>query len=173
MVSALPSVKVLVTGGGGFLGRYLCQTLLRRKRLNGRALDSIAILDTGADTHVPCDTKVQVFPHGPTNQASSAIRVENYRGDITDRKLVEKAMQPGSEGGHVTIFHLASVMSGEGEEEFDKCVAVNLGEYFFPFFRVTRTNAHVSKMAIDGSKGHPSLPSPILPYRPQMARKTC
>ena len=35
-------------------GRYLCQTLLRRKRFDGKRLDSIAILDAGADTHVAC-----------------------------------------------------------------------------------------------------------------------
>lgn len=127
MASAAPTVKVVVTGGGGFLGRYLCQTLLRRKRLNGRALESIAILDAGADTHVPCDTKVQVFPNGPTNGASSNIRLETYRGDITDRKLVQEVLRPGPGCGGVTVFHLASIMSGQGEEEFDKCLNVNLG----------------------------------------------
>ena len=44
----------MVAGGKGFLGRYLCQHLLRRRRVHGRPLDTIAILDAGADTHVGC-----------------------------------------------------------------------------------------------------------------------
>jgi nucleoside-diphosphate-sugar epimerase len=55
---AAGGVKVIVTGGRGFLGRYLCQTLLRRRRLNGRPLDTLAILDAGADTHVGCGASV-------------------------------------------------------------------------------------------------------------------
>lgn len=51
---AAGSVKVVVTGGKGFLGRYLCQTLLRRRRVSGRPLDTLAILDAGADTQVSC-----------------------------------------------------------------------------------------------------------------------
>lgn len=52
--AAASSVKVVVTGGKGFLGRYLCQTLLRRRRVSGRPLDTLAILDAGADTQVSC-----------------------------------------------------------------------------------------------------------------------
>lgn len=52
--AAAGSVKVLVTGGKGFLGRYLCQTLLRRRRVHGLPLDTLAILDAGADTQVGC-----------------------------------------------------------------------------------------------------------------------
>lgn len=52
--AAVGSVKVVVTGGKGFLGRSLCQTLLRRRRVHGMPLDTLAILDAGADTQVDC-----------------------------------------------------------------------------------------------------------------------
>lgn len=117
--------RVVITGGDGFLGRCLAQTLLRRKRLNGQALESIAILDAGADTVVSCDTQVQVFPHGQT-QGSPSIKVERHRGDITDKQLVHDVLRPPRAECGVTVFHLASIMSGQGEADFDKCLNVNL-----------------------------------------------
>lgn len=122
-----PSCKVVVTGGGGFLGRYLCQTLLRRKCINGRPIESIGILDAGADTHMECDTEVQVFPNGPTGDPhNSSVKLERYRGDITDKKLVGEILRPRVPGQEVAVFHLASIMSGQGESDFDKCLTVNL-----------------------------------------------
>eukprot|EP00624_Nannochloropsis_granulata_P002434 evm.model.NODE_2219_length_28325_cov_37.384148.8 len=169
MASAAPTIKVVVTGGGGFLGRYLCQTLLRRKRLNGRALESIAILDDIlGDTHVPCDTKVQVFPNGPTNGASSNIRLESYRGDITDRKLVQEVLSPRPGSGGVVVFHLASIMSGQGETQFDKCLSVNLGTSASIHFLGHGVVMAFFILAVMGlSRTHllffpPSLPPPFL-----------
>jgi nucleoside-diphosphate-sugar epimerase len=49
-----PTTRVVVTGGGGFLGRYLIQTLLRRRVVAGSVVDSIAVLDAGRDTQAIC-----------------------------------------------------------------------------------------------------------------------
>jgi thioester reductase-like protein len=51
----MPGQHIVVSGGGGFLGRYLIQTLVRRRVLcGGQAIKSIAILDAGQDTEAKC-----------------------------------------------------------------------------------------------------------------------
>jgi hypothetical protein len=39
---------------------------------------------------------------------------------------MRQALRPQREGQQVTVFHLASVMSGEGEADFEKCYRVNV-----------------------------------------------
>lgn len=93
---------MVVTGGKGFLGRYLCQTLLRRRRVHGRPLDTLAILDAGADTQVGCDTAVQVFPNGPDQHSvHKGIQLQQFGGDITDKGLVAEALRPRVPGQQV------------------------------------------------------------------------
>lgn len=103
-------MKVLITGGGGFLGSQLCQKLLQRGELTGPSgrpepMERIVLLD--AAFHRP----------------ASDPRVEQLRGDISDRATVFAAVGPAAD---VAIFHLASMVSGECEERFDDALRVNL-----------------------------------------------
>lgn len=98
-------MKVLITGGGGFLGSQLCQQLLAPGSLNGRSIDQIVLLDA--------------FFREPHADA----RVKQVAGDISDRDVVFTAM--GNDADTV-IFHLASMVSGECEERFDDALRVNL-----------------------------------------------
>ena len=103
-------MKVIITGGGGFLGSQLCQKLLDRGELTGPSasaekIGEIVMLDA-------------VF-HRP----STDPRVRQIIGDISDRDTVFSAI--GS-GAATAIFHLASMVSGECEERFDDALRVNL-----------------------------------------------
>ena len=103
-------MKVIITGGGGFLGSQLCQKLLRRGELTGpsgapETIREIVLLD--AAFHRPADD----------------TRVRQIKGDISDRAAVFAAV--GS-GAATAIFHLASMVSGECEERFDDALRVNL-----------------------------------------------
>ncbi|MEO6742101.1 MAG: NAD-dependent epimerase/dehydratase family protein [Chthoniobacteraceae bacterium] len=103
-------MKVIITGGGGFLGSQLCQKLLDRGELTGPSsaaekIGEIVLLDA-------------VF-HRP----STDPRVRQIIGDIGDRDTVFSAI--GSEA-ETAIFHLASMVSGECEERFDDALRVNL-----------------------------------------------
>ena len=103
-------MKVIITGGGGFLGSQLCQKLLRRGELTGPSgtpekIREIVLLD--AAFHRPADDP----------------RVRQIKGDISDRATVFAAI--GSEAA-TAIFHLASMVSGECEERFDDALRVNL-----------------------------------------------
>ncbi|MFZ4596097.1 MAG: NAD-dependent epimerase/dehydratase family protein [Verrucomicrobiaceae bacterium] len=103
-------MKVIITGGGGFLGSQLCQQLLLRGALTGPSggpekIEQIVLLD--AHFHLP----------------ASDARVVQMKGDIGDRDTVFSAV-----GGAAatSIFHLASMVSGECEERFDDALRVNL-----------------------------------------------
>jgi len=103
-------MKVIITGGGGFLGSQLCQKLLQRGQLTGpsgsaESIDEIVLLDA-------------IFARLATN-----ARVRQVSGDISNRAVVLSAI--GSDPA-VSIFHLASMVSGECEERFDDALRVNL-----------------------------------------------
>jgi D-erythronate 2-dehydrogenase len=103
-------MKVIITGGGGFLGSQLGQKLLDRGELTGPSgvvekIGEIVLLDA-------------VF-HRPSNDP----RVRQITGDISDRDTVFSAI--GSDAA-TAIFHLASMVSGECEERFDDALRVNL-----------------------------------------------
>lgn len=103
-------MHILITGGGGFLGHQLCQKLLQRGELTGPSgaperIDRITLLDAA-------------FPR-PIADA----RVRAVTGDISRRDDVFAAA--GSDAA-TSIFHLASMVSGECEERFDDALRVNL-----------------------------------------------
>ena len=101
-------MHVLITGGAGFLGQGLTEELLRRGRLRGadgveRSIERIVLADiVGAPQHDP--------------------RVEQLVGDITDRALLERAV----DGQTTAIFHLAAIVSGQAEADFDLGMRVNV-----------------------------------------------
>ena len=103
-------MKVIITGGGGFLGSQLCQKLLDRGELTGPSgavekIREIVLLDA-------------VF-----HRATTDPRVRQITGDISQRDTVFSAI--GSDAA-TAIFHLASMVSGECEERFDDALRVNL-----------------------------------------------
>lgn len=98
-------MKIIITGGGGFLGHQLCQKLLDRGTLGDRPIGEIVLLDA--------------FFHLPATDA----RVRQVKGDISDRATVFDAVGKDAD---TTIFHLASMVSGECEERFDDALRVNL-----------------------------------------------
>ncbi|HEY6865049.1 MAG TPA: D-erythronate dehydrogenase, partial [Burkholderiales bacterium] len=98
-------MKVVITGGGGFLGAKLAGALLARGSLAGGSVDRIVLVD-------------QAFPPLPRDP-----RLETLAGDVSDPALVARAITPDTRA----IFHLAAVVSGAAEADFDLGMRVNLG----------------------------------------------
>lgn len=101
-------MKILITGGGGFIGYRLAQTLLTRGTLadvEGKQakISEIVLLD-------------MAFPPQPDPRLKCVV------GDLTDRALLAEIM--GTNTG--SVFHLASVVSGGAEADFDLGMKVNL-----------------------------------------------
>lgn len=97
-------MKIVLTGGGGFLGHQLAQSILKRGTLNGRSVSQIVLLDAAFHREIPDP------------------RVQTVCGDISDRDAVFHAVGSDVE----VIFHLASMVSGECEERYDDALRVNL-----------------------------------------------
>lgn len=98
-------MRVLITGGTGFIGKKLAQRLLERGRLGDRAIERITLFDVG---------------HGEGLARDS--RLELRTGDITRPGVLFDLLRPG----HEAIFHLAAVVSGAAEADLDLGYAVNL-----------------------------------------------
>jgi nucleoside-diphosphate-sugar epimerase len=103
-------MKVVITGGGGFIGSKLAKALLARGTLAGTdgTQHKIARL-------VLAD---QSFPDSPKD-----ARLEMLAGDIADPGFAARAIAPDTD----SIFHLAAVVSGAAEADFDLGMRVNLG----------------------------------------------
>ena len=97
-------MKILITGGGGFLGFRLAKTLLARGTLGGRPIGSITLLD-GA------------FPPA----AAQEPRLKAVTGDVSDAATIASVCTPDTEA----VFHLAAVVSGAAEADFDLGMRVN------------------------------------------------
>jgi D-erythronate 2-dehydrogenase len=98
-------VRVLITGGAGFLGKALAARLLQHGYL-------------GSDDRIDRITLVDVVPADGLNDP----RIAQVTGDISDRQLLERAV----DGQTTSIFHLAAVVSGQAEADFDLGMRVNV-----------------------------------------------
>jgi len=101
-------MSIVITGGAGFLGLRLARALLARGSLCGRSglpepIGEIVLLDVV-----------------PSTLSESRIRV--VAGDIADPTLVRKVIDERVS----SVFHLAAVVSGQAERDFDLGMRVNL-----------------------------------------------
>ena len=102
-------MNIVITGGAGFLGRRLAETLLERgvlKDADGRdaTIQKITLVDV-------------VAAPGFTDS-----RIQQITGDVADRALLERAVDAKT----TSIFHLAAIVSGQAEADFDLGMRVNL-----------------------------------------------
>lgn len=105
-------MKVVITGGGGFLGNQLGRAVLNRGRLTGVS---------GGEEEVD---RLVLFDVGFSEAAKSGLdeRAAFVAGDIANRGEVFSLVDRDD----ISVFHLASMVSGECEQRFDDAMRVNL-----------------------------------------------
>ena len=97
-------MKLLVTGGGGFIGARLARALLARGTLDGRPIEQLVLADQVAPpTDVVADPRVQTRV-GTLLSQCPALAQERFDG----------------------VFHLAAAVSGECELDYDLGMRSNL-----------------------------------------------
>ena len=99
-------MHILITGAAGMIGRKLTARLVKDGQLNGKKIDRLTLIDVVA----------------PEKPAGFAGTVELCASDLSSPGAAAKAIA----GKPDLIFHLAGVVSGEAETDFDKGYRVNL-----------------------------------------------
>lgn len=99
-------MHILITGAAGMIGRKLTARLAKDGGLNGKAIDRLTLIDV-------------VAPEKPSGFKGAA---EVSTSDLSAPGAAAKAVARRPD----VIFHLAGVVSGEAETDFDKGYRVNL-----------------------------------------------
>ena len=102
-------MNIVITGGAGFLGTRLARKLVERNTLTDAS---------GRKREIASITLLDVAPAA----AFEDKRVKSIVGDLGDASLLERALPSDTD----TVFHLAAVVSGQAEAEFDVGMRVNL-----------------------------------------------
>jgi nucleoside-diphosphate-sugar epimerase len=102
-------MHILITGGGGFIGRKLAVALLCAGAVTldddvPRPVERITLFDSAPDADVPRDP-----------------RIELVTGDITDRSAVERVAADAD-----LVWHLAAVVSAAAEADFELGYQINV-----------------------------------------------
>jgi D-erythronate 2-dehydrogenase len=154
-------VQILVTGAAGMIGRKLTERLGKEGALGGKPIDKLTLLDAVS----------------PARSESFKGKVESVAADLATSEEAAKAIA----GRPEMIFHLAGVVSGEAELDFDKGYRVNLdgtralleairaiGDGYRPRL------VYTSSIAVFGAPFPPSIPddfhlTPLTSYGTQKA----
>jgi D-erythronate 2-dehydrogenase len=98
-------MHILITGAAGMIGRKLTTRLIADKVLGDKPIEQFTLLDVSA----------------PPRPEDFSSRIETVAADIADPAAAHAAIA----GRPDVIFHLAAVVSGEAELDFEKGMHVN------------------------------------------------
>lgn len=126
-------MKVLITGGAGFLGKRLARRLLELGSLTGadggkRQIEQLVLFDVVA---------AEGF-YDP--------RVRVVTGDIADTALLDSVIDADT----VSVFHLAAIVSGQAEADFDLGMRINL-DASRQLLDVCRSRGHTPRVVFTSS----------------------
>lgn len=116
-------MNILIIGAGGMVGRKLTAALVNNRTLAGRDIARIDLVDVAAPD----------VPQAP------GIDIRALAADISDPATAPRLIADRPD----MIFHLAAIVSGEAELDFDKGYAINLDgtRYLFEAIRLAGKDA--------------------------------
>jgi nucleoside-diphosphate-sugar epimerase len=152
---------VLITGAAGMISRKLTQRLVSHGELNGKPIERLTLLDVVS----------------PAQPAGFAGKIDTIAADLSAPGEAVKAVAARPD----TIFHLAGVVSGEAEVDFEKGYRVNLDgmRCLLEAIRAAGNGyrpklVYTSSIAVFGAPFPPSIPdefhlTPLTSYGSQKA----
>jgi nucleoside-diphosphate-sugar epimerase len=123
-------MHILVIGAAGMIGRKLTERLLREKKLGGKTISKLSLQD--------------VVP--PAEPREKPFEISTRTGDLS---------VPGEAAALVAdnpdvIFHLAAIVSGEAETDFEKGYRINLDGTRF-LYDAIRARAYLPRIVFTSS----------------------
>jgi len=152
-------MHILITGAAGMIGRKITDRLLAEPQLGEREITKLTLFDVVAADAQPTQG-TSIFP---------------VAGDISDRTVIDRLVSEKPD----IIIHLAAIVSGEAEADFEKGYAVNLDgtRYIFEAVRAQNYRPRVifaSSIAVFGTPFPEPIPdefhlTPLTSYGTQKA----
>ena len=99
-------MRVLIIGGAGMIGRKLAERLARDGRIAGKRVEAMTLYD--------------IVPATPPAGAAMPVAVET--GDLPEPGEAARLLA----GKPDIVFHLAAIVSGQAEQDFDLGYRINL-----------------------------------------------
>jgi nucleoside-diphosphate-sugar epimerase len=110
-------LKVLITGGAGFLGVRLARALCDLDKLS---------TSSGEPQRIE---QIVLFDHVSADLQGQDGRMRSVVGDVASADHLKQVIGEGVD----SIFHWAAVVSGQAEQDFDLGMRVNVDEYLGTF----------------------------------------
>jgi nucleoside-diphosphate-sugar epimerase len=99
-------MHILITGAAGMIGRKVTERLLKQRTIGDREIVKLTLHDVVA----------------PDAQPTANTTILPIAGDISDASVVERLVAEKPD----IVMHLAAIVSGEAEADFERGYAVNL-----------------------------------------------
>ncbi len=142
-------MRVVITGGAGFLGSRLARRILERGTL------------IGADGAQHTVRELVLFDVVPAANFDDP-RVRIMTGDVADSATVHSLVGADTQ----SVFHLAAIVSGQAEAEFDLGMRINFDatRHLLEALRALPRPARLvfsSSLAVFGAAGPNDVPDPV------------
>src|SRR5438876_514027 len=154
-------MHILIIGAAGMVGAKLTARLVKDRALGGKAIDALTLVDVVQPSPPPGTTIKVATEAADLSTVGTAERVAALRADV--------------------IFHLAAIVSGEAEADFEKGYRVNLDGTRFLFEAIRKVGdgykprlVFTSSIAVFGAPfpeaiGDEFLSAPLTSYGTQKA----
>ena len=147
--------RILITGGGGFVGQKLARRLASDCTLGGKRITAMTLVDITDPA-----------------QPKAPFDVNTIAADIAESDAAQAVMM----GGYDVIYHLAAVVSGAAEADFDLGMRVNVAGTLNIFEEARRLHTcpvvvYASSCAVHGGE-EPEVITDGLELNPQTSYGT-